>query len=133
MIVDHTEKNYITYCGCYAIKYFVDRGFYEGSIQLCNSCKSNKINEWNKHIYELENITHITNIPIKIAIQKFRVIHCGNSDNWILQNYILSKLKDILLVQKIKNKWVCSKEKLDFTNLELFTKIVEFGIGNVKM
>ena len=119
MIVLHTEKNIIKDCGCYKIKYFVDRGFYEGKIQLCDSCKNNKINEWNIHIYELENINHFTNIPIKTAIQKFHPIS-GNTDKYIFQNYILGKLKDILLVQKINNRWVCSKEKLDFVNLELY-------------
>ena len=119
MIVEHTEKNIIKECGCYKVRYFVNRGFYDGKIQLCDSCKINKINEWNNHIYELENITHATNIPIKMAINKFHSIS-GNSDNYILQNYILGKLKDILLVQKVKNRWVCSKEKLDFVNLELY-------------
>jgi hypothetical protein len=108
MIVYHSEKNIIKDCGCYKFKYFVDRGFYEGEIKLCDSCKNNKINEWNIHIYELKNINHFTNIPIKTAIQKFHSIS-GNSDKYIFQNNILGKLKDILLVQKINNRWVCSK------------------------
>ena len=109
-------------CGCYTIRYFVKGEVCEGERLLCKSCNSDKLNEWNCHLDELENITHYKNVPIKIAIQQFHSVS-RNSDNYILQNYILGLLKDILLVQSVENEWVCSKEKLDFLNLLLFITV----------
>uniref|UniRef100_A0A6C0LMJ5 Uncharacterized protein n=1 Tax=viral metagenome TaxID=1070528 RepID=A0A6C0LMJ5_9ZZZZ len=109
-------------CGCFTIRYFVKGEICEGEKQLCDNCNSDKLNEWNSHLAELENIIHNTNVPIKIAIQQFHSVS-RNSDNYILQNYIFGALKDILLVQTFENKWICSKEKLDFINLALFLTI----------
>lgn len=109
-------------CGCSTIRYFMEGEVCEGETQLCNKCNDTKLNEWKGHLNELENITHNKNVPIKTAIQQFHSVS-RNSDNYILQNYILGLLKDVLLVQAVANQWVCSKEKLDFVNLKLFIAI----------
>ena len=122
MIVNDKERNMIKSCGCYTVRYFVEGEVCEGETQLCNGCNNDKLNDWNCHLDELEKITHNTNVPIKKAIERFHSVS-RNSDNYILQNYILRLFKDILLIQSVENEWVCSKEKIDFINLELFIAI----------
>ena len=79
-------------------------------------------NEVKTYIEFIHNIKHVDFVPIKIAINKYREQkNCiytpngsGNTDKWILNRLI--KISNILLVTKIKNKWVCSKQKLDNFN-----------------
>jgi hypothetical protein len=68
--------------------------------------------EKQQHIENITSIEHKTFIPIKEAIIKFkgqRGSTCHNG-NYIREHFIPAQL---LLVQKIKNRWVCSKERLD--------------------
>ena len=81
-----------------------------------------KNEERKKHIAEVDKIMHMTLIPIKLAIEKYRAHHrAGDSTQWIRkcitsQN---STYKEILLVEKVRNKWMCSKERLDFVDFNI--------------
>jgi len=66
------------------------------------------------YINNLTNIEHRKHIPIKEALIKYRdCFKISNSDRWILE-HIRHHSGDLLLIQKIKNKWVCSEERLRY-------------------
>ena len=79
----------------------------------------------NTHINNLTSIEDTKYILIKEAITKYReCFKIINSNRWILE-YIILHLGELLLIQKIKNKWVCSEERLkaaDFNLLFNFSK-----------
>ena len=90
--------------------------------RLLNETESEKNEERKKHILEVNKIMHMTLIPIKLAIEKYRAHHrASDSTQWIRkcitsQN---STYKEILLVEKVRNKWMCSKERLDFVDFNI--------------
>ncbi|HEC38038.1 hypothetical protein LCGC14_1689800 [marine sediment metagenome] len=59
-------------------------------------------------------------IPIKHAVIKFREqVKIANSDKWI-RNYIIRSCKDILKVEKTRNRWYCCKNRLNAMDFKLF-------------
>ena len=68
----------------------------------------------------MESITDLNLIPIKHAINKYRdQTKIGNSNNWIKKD-ILYRYYDLLLVQKIKNRWYVCNNRLKNINFKLF-------------
>ena len=58
------------------------------------------------------DIKHEQYVPITQAIAKYKTIqHIHMSDRWI-QHDINFGIGGVLMIQKIKNRWVCSKERL---------------------
>lgn len=80
-----------------------------------------KENEENMRMYVefMYSIMHNDYVPIKFAINQYREQlnsfwqkgDIGNSDRWVLSSIMY--LSKILLITKKKNKWVCSKQRLD--------------------
>ena len=70
------------------------------------------------HLQSLVDIEHKNYVPIKAAISKYREhFKTHNSDRWI-QKHINYYIGYVLMIQKIKNRWVCSKEKLEYSNFQ---------------
>ena len=77
-----------------------------------------KEDERKQYILEVVNIIHTSLIPLKIAAEKYRSqLWGGNGLQWFHKR-LISNYKEILLIQKLSNKWMCSKEKLDFINFK---------------
>jgi len=58
--------------------------------------------------------------PIKQAMTKFREqIKIGNSDKWIRDD-IIQNFKDILKVEKTRNRWYCCKNRLELIDFRLY-------------
>ena len=75
--------------------------------------------ECKKHIAEVDKIVHVTLIPIKSAIEKYKKRNkISGSSRWILER-MTGRYKEILLVQKVRNRWMCSKERLDFIDFNI--------------
>ena len=73
------------------------------------------------HVNNLTNLEHTKYIPIKEAITKYReCFKISNSDRWI-QEHIRHHCGALLLTQKIKNKWVCSEERLRYCDFRCVT------------
>lgn len=117
-------------------KLMTDKNYSNSNYIDCDERKNlREEKEQNMNIYIdfINSIEHKNNIPIKIAINKYREqLNCplnkgdiGNSDKWILQS--IMRLHKILLIDKVKNRWVCSKERLD--NFD-FTKFNISELGN---
>ncbi len=67
----------------------------------------------------LEKIDH-NPTPIKNAVAKFREqIKIGNSDKYIRDD-IIRRFKDILKVEKTRNRWYCCKNRLELIDFRLF-------------
>jgi hypothetical protein len=83
--------------------------------------KENKCNELKlkrEYYKEVIAIEHKSFIPIKIAVDKYiKQIKLINNFRYT-QNEIVNYYNEVLIIQKIKNKWMCSKEKLDFINFK---------------
>ena len=74
----------------------------------------------NQYIIMIMMIEHTTLIPIKIAVEKF-IAQINKINNYLYtQKIIINDYDKVLLIQKNKNKWMCSKERLDFID---FTKL----------
>ena len=74
--------------------------------------------ERKQYILAVGNIIHTSLIPLKIAAEKYRSqLWGGNGLQWFHKR-LISNYKEILLIQKLSNKWMCSKEKLDFINFK---------------
>lgn len=57
--------------------------------------------------------SHETFVPIKAAVAKLKE-HIGNSDRYVQQRLVSDKLLcDVLCIQKQRNRWMCSHEKLN--------------------
>jgi len=68
---------------------------------------------------KLENL-EIKPTPIKNAVIKFREqIKISNSDKWIRDD-IIRRFKDILKVEKTRNRWYCCKNRLEIMDFRLF-------------
>ena len=68
---------------------------------------------------ELDNLEY-NPIPIKYAVTKYREqIRISNSDKWIRDD-IIRRYKDILKVEKTKNRWYCCKNRLRLMDFKLF-------------
>jgi hypothetical protein len=86
------------------------------------------------YIELISSIPHSDFIPIKSAVNKYREQlnriwqkgDIGNSDKWVLSS--IMRLSKILLISKIKNRWVCSKQRLD--NFD-FNKFDVCWLGNL--
>ena len=75
------------------------------------------------HLHGLMHIEHKQYTPIKEAVNKYReVIRTSNSDRWI-RGTINYAMGDVLMIQKIKNKWVCNKERLEYSDFNLILKL----------
>ena len=76
------------------------------------------------HIHNLTNVEHTKYAPIKEAVSKHREYKkITNSDRWI-QRDIMYYIGDLLMIQKIRNKWVCCKDRLEYCDFSLI-----FGFG----
>ena len=145
----YDNKVVINNCGCKTITethdFFNDSTTYT---QLCNSCKVqssisnqeiiNKNSEKNAiknklMTDEFNLITHVKTIPMKIAMDKFRlqtrsnfkgVIFENVSDKKIRNCLINTQLKDLLLFEKNKNKWTCSSERLEHIDFTKFVHLI---------
>ena len=83
----------------------------QAKIYTCLSIKE-------KHLIDIANINHITFIPIKSAINKY-ITQIREINNFCYtQKFIIRNYNEILVIQKIKNKWMCSKEKLEFIDFD---------------
>jgi hypothetical protein len=94
-----------------------------------NEQLNKNINEYIHFIYEIK---HNEFIPIKHAINKYRKqlnkplkrplcigrTDNGNSDIWVLSG--IMRLSKLLLIDKVKNKWVCSKDRLEMFDFNKF-------------
>ena len=68
------------------------------------------------YLHDVMDVEHKQYIPIKEAITKYReVSKINNSDRWIRENLQCS-FGDVLMIQKIKNRWECSKERLEYSD-----------------
>ena len=50
----------------------------------------------------------------------------SNSNKWIFKNVLLKYFTDILLIQKVKNRWVCSVERLDAIDFNKYSYYREY-------
>ena len=69
--------------------------------------------QWQNYLDQLKQTEHKTNTPIKHAMNK--LLSCSNicnNDQRIFKHVLLPDFRDILLIQKLKNRWVCSEEIL---------------------
>ena len=88
----------------------------EKQIKQAKICTYLSIKE--KHLIDIANINHITFIPIKLAINKY-ITQIREINNFCYtQKFIIRNYNEILIIQKIKNKWMCSKEKLEFIDFD---------------
>ena len=87
----------------------------ENERQLAREKKKQEAKQpWTEYVRQLEQIEHKTNTPIKHAICKFRPsLNIYNSDQWLFKNILLRDFEHALMIQKVKNKWVCSEERLE--------------------
>lgn len=100
------NKNIINYENYDTIYYDY---YYENDKQK----RINYINDMNKHIIYLNSIKHKKYTPFKYLIYKYKnkIDRICETENTIREN--LYRLTDILLIKKIKNRYYCSKEKLE--------------------
>jgi hypothetical protein len=90
--------------------------------------KQEKRQQLKAHLLNLAGIEHQTLAPIKEAVSKYReLIKISNSDRWI-QRDIAQRIGCLLMVSKIKNKWMCSKERLEHSNFNLIFDFQSFEI-----
>ena len=83
------------------------------------------------HLLNLAGIEHQTLAPIKEAVSKYRECNkIGNSDRWI-QRDITHRIGSLLMVSKIRNKWMCSKERLEYSNFNLIFDFQSFEINEL--
>jgi hypothetical protein len=89
-------------------------------------------NRYEDYLNKLNDIIHINYVPLKYMIDIYKKQR-GNdiTDKTIMKN-ILLYLKEILLIEKKNNKWICSKEKSDFINLKDF-KLLNLYAYNKKV
>ena len=134
-------KSYKLVCGCMReewekdmyddLRFYTDR--WTETTFMCEKHKAEKraieeeqeqkLNEFNKqqaeHYTYLSNVKHIQYIPLSEAVYKYRrQTKLLRSFEWVYE-----ELKDsynvLLKVERINNKWMCSKEKLDAINSKL--------------
>ena len=80
------------------------------------------------HLRDLIDIEHKQLIPIEEAISKYKEVRdISNSDRWIRES-IKHGIGDVLMMQTVKNKWVCSKERLEYSDVDL---ILKFGMHEI--
>ena len=80
------------------------------------------------HLHDLIDIEHKQLIPIKEAISKYKEVRdISNSDRWIRES-IKHGIGDVLMMQKIKNKSVCSKERLEYSDFDI---VLKFGMYKI--
>ena len=83
------------------------------------------------HLVSLANIEHKNYVPIKSAISKYREhFKTHNSDRWI-KDHINYYIGYVLMIQKIKNRWVCSKEKLEYSNFKFIFDLCGIEVDEV--
>lgn len=88
-------------------------------------------NRYVDYLIKLNEIIHINCVPIKYLIDIYKKqLGYGYSDTTIIKKLLY--LKDILLIEKKNNRWICSKEKSDFINLKDF-KIINLYAYNKKL
>ena len=64
------------------------------------------------HLHDLIDIEHKQLIPIKETISKYREVQSiNNSDRWIRESTTYG-IGNVLMIQQVRNKWVCSKGRL---------------------
>ena len=64
------------------------------------------------HLLSLMDIKHEQHVPIKQAFAKYKADLNANYTDRSIKQSIEYGIGDILMIQKIKNRWVCSKERL---------------------
>lgn len=64
------------------------------------------------HLLSLMDIKHEQHVPIKQAYAKYKADLNANYTDRSIKQSIEYGIGDILMIQKIKNRWVCSKERL---------------------
>ena len=83
------------------------------------------------HLHMLTTIEHTEYAPIKEAVYKYREIkRISNSDRWIQQD-IRYQIGDLLMIQKIKNKWLCSKDRLESCDFSLIFDFQRYEINEI--
>ncbi len=120
-------------------EYIIDRKgrHYYDFINYCSKCwekkvekdkkeEQRRIEEQNRKNAEIKNLEKILKtlkydpIPIKNAINMYRdQIKISNSDRWI-KDYIIRSFTDILLIEKVKNRWHCCKNRLNLIDFKLY-------------
>lgn len=67
----------------------------------------------------LSNIEHTRYAPIKHTIETYRAGRTrSNSDRWV-RSALIRSVGNVLLIQPIKKRWVCSKECLQYLGLHI--------------
>ena len=80
------------------------------------------------YLHDVMDVEHKQYIPIKEAVTKYKQVSKTNmSDRWIRED-IQGKFGDVLMIHKIKNRWVCSKERLEYSD---FTFLLKFSDGDI--
>ena len=80
------------------------------------------------YLHDVMDVEHKQYIPIKEAVTKYKqVSKTNNSDRWIRKD-IQSSFGDVLMIQKIKNRWVCSEERLEYSD---FTFLLTFSSSDI--
>jgi len=107
---------FINYCQkCWEKKIEIDK------IEIQWQQKKNNIRKEKRLILQrkMEKLNYEP-IPIKEAVIKYRKEQMiGNSDRWI-RNYLISSFKNILKIEKIRNRWYCCKNRLELINFEIY-------------
>ena len=86
---------------------------------MLNEKESEKMRSVKKHIAEVDKIAHTTLIPIKLAVEKYMTQHRAGGCSRRILEWMTGRYKKILMVQKIKNKWMCSNEKLEVIDFNI--------------
>jgi len=146
-------RTYTKECGCECVdmEHDVDRPFMcytEYHTDVTKRCDKHKQEQLSKKKHErkiqekreqllkvhIDNLTSIEDtkyILIKEAINKYRdCFKIINSDRWI-REYITQHIGGVLLIQKIKNKWVCNEERLKAADFSLLFDFSGYEIRNI--
>ena len=142
--MERISENYTLKCGCVCYDWRIehDRPFdvwnERGTAKLvrCDMCEANRLKELalekklkeqltlqrneldmkrKEHLEYIDTIQHINFIPIQEAIDTYGI--CRRK---------LHEYNKHLNVVKIKNRWKCSKEKLELFNVQLMTNDIDY-------
>ena len=99
---------------------FFYKGFYNFNFySYCEECydaylrkEEEEVAMYRKYRQDIVDIEHKTIVPIKYGYDEFRKKYPQRPDSDIAIRKNLIAL-DLFMVQKIKNRWYCSKEKID--------------------
>ena len=81
--------------------------------------REEQIKVLSQHLHELSNIEHTSYTPIKHAIEKYRACRkLSNSDRWV-RSALMRSVGNVLLIQKLRSKGVCSQERLHYIDLNI--------------